>query len=81
MAVFQVTGTATNVDGTTNFTGTINTVAPPVVTSVTVVPQSAPVGTPRTITVVATGTAPITYNLTAPGTPQSNTTGVFTVTV
>jgi hypothetical protein len=80
MAVFQVTGTATNVDGTTNFTGTINTTAPPVVTSVTVVPQSAPAGTPRTITVVATGTAPITYNLTSP-VVQTNTTGVFTVTV
>ena len=82
MAVLQVTGTVVDADGqSTPFTGTITTTSTsPTVTSVTVVPQSAPAGTLRTITVVATGDAPLTYNLTAPAV-ATNTTGVFTVTV
>lgn len=54
MATLQVTGTVRDSDGlVTPFTGTIITQSAPVVDSVSVSPQSAPVGTTRTITINA----------------------------
>jgi hypothetical protein len=83
MAILQVTGTVVDGDGlSTPFTGTINTSTPPVISSVTIVPQSAPVGTTRMITIVAVGTPPLTYNLSVSGVAQPpNSTGIFTVVV
>lgn len=81
MSVVQVAGTVTDANGLSSpFTGTITINTPPVVASVTAVPQAAVAGTMRTITVVASGSAPLTYNLTAP-VVISNSTGVFTVPV
>jgi hypothetical protein len=55
---------------------------PPLSLTITGVPQSAVVGTPRTVTEVATGgTPPYTYALIGPGVNLSNATGVFSVTV
>ena len=61
---------------------TLTTTAPALVmTSMTGVPQSAVVGTPRTVTEVASGgTPPYTYSLTGGGVSLSNATGIFTVT-
>jgi len=64
MATLQVTGTVTDAQGlTAPFTGTIQTQSAPVVSSVTVSPQSAPVGTLRTITINASDAegGPLTY--------------------
>jgi len=65
------------------FSGLITVNTPGVgITSVTVVPQSAPAGTLRMITIVATGLSPLIYNLTVGGVAQSpNNSGVFQVVV
>ena len=55
---------------------------PTFISSVMVVPQAAPAGTMRTVTVIASGEAPLTYTLNLPlGGSVSNTTGVFQVAV
>ena len=64
MATLQVTGTVKDAQGlTTPFTGTINTQSAPVVSSVVVTPDPAPVGTKRTITINAADAegGPLTY--------------------
>ena len=88
MATVTFSGTAVDDAGlSTPFSGTFTTTVPnqgPIINSVTAVPQSAPVGTSRTVTVSATDPegGPLTYNLTVGGVAQpSNTTGVFTVVV
>lgn len=54
MATLNVTGTVTDAGGLqTPFSGTIVTQTAPVIDSVNIVPQSAPVGTSRTITINA----------------------------
>ncbi len=55
MSNLAINGTVTNASGiSASFSGNITIVDPPVVVSVTVVPQSAPAGTLRTITIAAT---------------------------
>jgi large repetitive protein len=83
MATTTYTGTVT--DSSTppqTFSATIvlTSVAPPLSMTITGTPLSAPTGTPRTVTEVATGgTPPYTYSL-SPGGQPNNTTGIFTVT-
>ena len=53
---FNITGNATNADGSTPFTGTIVVTAPPTNVSATITPANPqPAGTLRTITINATG--------------------------
>lgn len=82
MSIKQITGTVKNSDGASApFTGTITVTDPPVITSVTVAPLSAPTGTPRTITVVARDPAglALTYACSVDGVvlPATATPGVF----
>ena len=54
MSTLNITGTAVNAAGiATSFTGTITTLEAPVIDGVAVSPQSAPIGTLRTITISA----------------------------
>jgi hypothetical protein len=81
MATFNVTGTAVNAAGSVPFTGTITTVDLPVIQSVVIVPQSAPPGTLRTITITATGAT--SYTCLVAGVPATATAqpNVFTVII
>lgn len=87
MTTYQITGTATNAAGLSMpFSGTINTspaVLPPVVNSVSVVPQTAPAGTLRTITINASDPQgqPLTYTCLVSGSPATPTAqaNIFTV--
>jgi hypothetical protein len=82
----NISGTVTNAGGASQpFTGTIEIVEAPVISGVTVVPQSAPSGTLRTITVVAHDPQDLalTYECTVNGAPAAAVAGqpgVFTVT-
>lgn len=84
MATLNITGTATNASGVaTPFTGTITVVEAPVISGITVNPQSAPAGTLRTITVIASdpqGQA-LTYTCMVNGVNANSTSqpNVFTV--
>lgn len=72
-----ITVTVTDANGlTATFTAFADVLTPPTLT-VTVVPQAAVAGTPRTVTAVAAGAGP--FNYTCNG--VANTTGVFTVVV
>jgi predicted secreted protein len=78
MATFPITITVTDANGLTqSFTAFADTQAPPVISNVTVVPQSAPAGTSRTVTVTATGAGPLSYTCNG----VTNSTGVFQVVV
>jgi hypothetical protein len=85
MAILQVTGTVTDSDGVvTSYSGTLTTQSAPVIDSVVITPQSAPIGTLRTITITAHdvdgGTLAYTCNVggvAATATAQPN---VFTFT-
>jgi len=73
-----ITITVTDANGlSATFTAFADVQVAPVISSVTVVPQSAPAGTPRTVTVNATGAAPLSYTCNG----VTNTTGVFQVVV
>jgi hypothetical protein len=78
----QFNGTVRNADGSTApFSGTFTESGVPVIDSVTVVPATAPPGTPRTITIIAhdpDGIA-ITYECSVDGVSLSPTAtpGVF----
>jgi len=82
MSTKQITGTVRNADGgMAPFSGTISIAGIPVINSVTVTPQSAVVGTPRIIRVLATdpdGLA-LTYECSVDGVAlvQSATLGEF----
>lgn len=87
MATFNVTGTATNVatGQSATLTGSfVTTAAPPVISSITVVPQSAAAGTLRTITINATDPqgGVLTYTCLVNGAPATATAqpNVFTYT-
>jgi len=72
-----ITVTVTDANGlTATFTAFADVQVPPTLT-VTVVPQSAPAGTSRTVTAVASGTGPFSYTCNG----VTNSTGVFTVVV
>ena len=65
MQNITLTGTATNELGAVSpYTGTIQIVEPPVIIGVTVVPQVAPAGTLRTITIVANDPQGLTLSYT-----------------
>lgn len=73
-----ITITVTDANGlTASFTAFADVQTPPVISSVTVVPQSAPAGTSRTVTVNATGSAPLSFTCNG----VTNSTGVFQVVV
>lgn len=81
---YTITGTITDSSGlSTPFTAKATIAAsPPVIVSASVTPQSAPAGTTRTLTIVATDPqgGAITYNPVAAGITFTPTTtpGVFT---
>lgn len=73
-----ITITVTDANGlTASFTAFADVLTPPVINSVTVVPQAAVAGTPRTVTVNATGAAPLSYVCNG----VTNSTGVFQAVV
>lgn len=82
-----ITGTVTNAGGASApFSGTIDVVEVPVIDGVSVVPQSAPAGTLRTITVSAhdPGGLPLSYACFVNGflaTPVAGQPGMFTFIV
>lgn len=78
MAISPITIKVTDANGLSEtFTAFADVQAPPVINSVTVVPQSAPAGTARTVTVSASGAAPLSYTCNG----VTNSTGVFQVTI
>lgn len=87
MSTVTVSGTVVDAAGLSHpFAGTITIEGPPVISSVTIVPASAPAGTLRTITIVATDPqgGALTYTCTVPGysvTQNPTSKNIFTVTV
>jgi hypothetical protein len=85
MATLNVTGTVTDATGmVTTYSGTLTTQSAPIVDSVVITPQSAPVGTLRTITINAHDVdgGPLTYTCSVGGVAATATAqpNVFTFT-